>query len=579
MDQPYQQNQPEEVSNVPANIPNLSSDAPNTPPANSNVPPAYPHAPAENPFASPVFQNPACVPPVTRIRQTATGRDVVFAILCAIFCILCADNYLWGGASLGASLSTVCLLLTGIIYLGRYARKVPFYGIICLLLYLACAVSLSFTDVAATKVLTILTMIPLSAAAILEFMDIRVRLNGDFRSIADIFYTVFVLTFGKIGNTFYALFHKKDCEGNVSKRRAGSVILGLVLSLPALLIIIPLLKSSDAAFSNLIDQFSPKNFFELIGAGMIGLILFILLFGRMLAVPNVTRQAPDKHKDSGAEPALVITFLSVISVVFLLYLFSQLSYFFSAFSGLLPKNFTVAEYARRGFFEMTAVCAINLLIIFLANLICRKKEGKAPLSVRLLSVFFCVFSLVLAATSLSKLFLYIQSFGMTHLRIITSVFVVFLAVIFITVLFRLFFKKIPYIKVALAAAALLLTVTAFVNVDRVIAKYNIEAYLSGTLDSIDMDTLHDLDSNATAPYLLKLVNDKNRTVSRKAQKLLTWQARDLFEIENGKIVESKSELRSWNLCDAKAEKLLEDHFDEYYMQSLCDDSYYGWYHD
>ena len=123
MDQPYQQNQPEEVSNVPANIPNLSSDAPNTPSANSNVPPAYPHAPAENPFASPVFQNPACVPPVTRIRQTATGRDVVFAILCAVFCILCADNYLWGGASLGASLSTVCLLLTGIIYLGHRIRR------------------------------------------------------------------------------------------------------------------------------------------------------------------------------------------------------------------------------------------------------------------------------------------------------------------------------------------------------------------------------------------------------------------------------------------------------------------------
>ena len=184
MDQSYQQNHPEAVKNAPASSSNPSTDIPNTPPVHSNAPSAYPFAPNENPFASPVFQNPACVPPVTRIRQTATGRDVVFAILCAIFCILCADNYLWGGAGLGASLSTIGLIFTGIFYLGRYARKVPFYGIICLLLYLACAVSLSFTDVAATKVLTILTMIPLSAASILEFMDIRVRLNGDFRNIA-----------------------------------------------------------------------------------------------------------------------------------------------------------------------------------------------------------------------------------------------------------------------------------------------------------------------------------------------------------------------------------------------------------
>lgn len=528
---------------------------------------ANPNTPPVNPFAAPVFQNPSNPAPIQRIRQTASGRDIVFAIITAVFCILCADNYLWGGAGLAASISTVCLLLTGVFYLARHAKKISFYGIICLFCYLACAASLAFTDASTTKLLVIWMMIPLSAACILEFMGIRARTNGDFRNIADIFYAVFVLTFGKIGSTFYALFHKKGAEGAVGKRRAGSVILGLVISLPVLLIIIPLLKSSDAAFSNLIEQFSPKNLFEFIGAGIIGLILFILVFGRMLAVPNVTRPAIQKERTSGWEPALIATFLSVISAVYLLYLFSQLSYFFSAFSGLLPKNFSVAQYARRGFFEMTAVCTINLLIIFLANLICRKAEGRAPLSVRLLSVFFCIFSLVLAATSFSKLYLYIQSFGMTRLRITTSIFIIFLSVVFIAVIFRLLIRKVPYIKIALAAAALLLVATAFLNVDRVIAKYNVDAYLSGNLESIDMDTLINLDSDASVPYILKLVNDPKHDVAQKASAYLSDRADILFEIESGEIVAARSDLRSWNLCTATAEKVLEEHFDSYYRPS------------
>lgn len=561
MDQPYQQNNPDTEQNPSASIP---PNAWNAPPEASTVPPVFTYPPPTNPYAPPTYYPPVYTPPAKPIRHPATGRDIAFAVVCAIFCILCADNYLWGGSGLGASLSTIGLILTGIFYLGRHVQKITFYGIICVLAYLACAASLSFTDAGGTKLLVILMMIPLSAASILEFMDIRSHLNGDFHNIADLFYAVFALTFGKIGNTFYMLFHKTGNEGAVGKRKTGSVILGLVISLPALLIIIPLLKSSDIAFSSLMDQFSPKNLSEFFAAGLIGLSLFILIFGRMAASVHISRPVCVRQRNSGLEPALIATFLSVISAVYLLYLFSQLSYFFSAFSGFLPRNFTVAEYARRGFFEMTAVCIFNLLIIFLANLLCRKEAGKAPLSVRLLSVFFCIFSLALAATSFSKVYLYIQRFGMTRLRITTTIFIVFLAVVFITVIFRLLIQKVPYIKIALAAAALLLVATAFLNVDRVIAKYNVEAYLSGHLESIDMDTISELDSDAITPYLLRLTDDENSSVSSTAKRILTQKATDLFEIENGRIVKARSSLRSWNLCTASAEKLLDRHFDQYY---------------
>ena len=45
-----------------------------------------------------------------------------------------------------------------------------------------------------------------------------------------------------------------------------------------------------------------------------------------------------------------------------------------------------------------------------------------------------VFSLLLAATSLSKIVLYVSRFGMTRLRILTSIFTVLLIVIFLAVI-------------------------------------------------------------------------------------------------------------------------------------------------
>ena len=95
----------------------------------------------------------------------------------------------------------------------------------------------------------------------------------------------------------------------------------------------------------------------------------------------------------------------------------------------LPKDFTVAEYARRGFFEMCAIVAINLGLIVLAAGLCRKEQGRVPGPVKGLALFLCVFSLILVATALSKMVLYMGSFGLTRLRVLTSVFMVFLGLV------------------------------------------------------------------------------------------------------------------------------------------------------
>ena len=217
---------------------------------------------------------------------------------------------------------------------------------------------------------------------------------------------------------------------------------------------------------------------------------------------------------------------------------------------------------------MTLICIINLGLVFGINLLSPKQAGRAPLSIRLFSLFLCVFSLLLAATSASKILLYVGSFGMTRLRIYTLVFIVFLAVVLLAVLVRLFRKNVPYMKIALVAAAVLFLGSAFADVDRVIAAYNVGSYQSGRLASMDMDTLEELRSDAVVPYLLELTEDASPEVRQRARVILSNRAVALLHIsvegESVRVSDDCGDWRGWNVTTARARALLTEHFYEYY---------------
>ena len=493
-------------------------------------------------------------------------REYGYALFLLLACFLAVDAFLWSTPGLAASAACAALAVISGAYLLRGGRRWSVYGVFCWLAYLAGAVSFSITN--GSRVAMTMMMVLLAAAALLERADLR-QYPGDFRAVADQCYMIFALPFGKLGQALSALFHR---GATGEKRRIGSVLLGVLIAVPVVLIIVPLLISSDAAFAAMLERWlSFDRLVELVTVLLLGFFLFLLLFGRLISLPRVRRNAAPVSSGRGLEPVVVVSFLSVIAAVYVLYLFSQLAYFFQAFSGLLPAGFTVAEYARRGFFEMTLISALNLLLILLVRLICRKTDGRLPISVRLLALFLCIFSLVLSATVLSKLVLYIGSFGMTRLRILTFIFTVFLIVVFLSVAVRLFVRKLPYMKIALAAAAVLTLLCAYGDIDRVTAHYNVDAYLSGRLETIDMSLLERMESDGIVEDVLRLVDVPDAEVAQQAKEILTAHADGLFRFyrtEDGEGYSLYGDWRSWNATESKARDLLLTHFDEYYQGEL-----------
>ena len=122
---------------------------------------------------------------------------------------------------------------------------------------------------------------------------------------------------------------------------------------------------------------------------------------------------------------------------------------------------------------------------------------------------------------------------MTKLRVQTSVFMIFLAVVFAAVILRIFSKKVPYMKITVGAAAVLIALTAYVGTDRMIANYNVDAFLSGKLSSVDTEMIDRLDSSSTVPALVKLAECDNADAAERAKEILN----NKYHMYFGKLVE------------------------------------------
>ena len=127
-------------------------------------------------------------------------------------------------------------------------------------------------------------------------------------------------------------------------------------------------------------------------------------------------------------------------------------------------------------------------------------------------------------------------------------------------------------KVAIVAASLLVSLMCFVDVDGVIAKYNVEAYLDGRLETVDMKALGELSSDAVVPYVFELIDDEHENKSTAAKRLLSAYAEKMFDIgydektKESFIKDSAYDFRRYNIPEYKAREILLENFDEYYME-------------
>lgn len=500
----------------------------------SNVNASQPQPPQ---YAAPVnfggaVQTPQQVPfyaPAAGISQPApkrryTAAESVFAWLCLILGYLFIRVFLNSLPPLGTLLFVILLYaLTFVVVKVEKARfNAP--AVISLLSGLA----LAFSTVVSGNGWVRFFAFACSLAAYTYFVYTAFgnKLAKGFTNLllVDFFKSAFILPFASFGKIFNGLIPKK---GEKCGKGFLKVLIGIALAFIPCVIIIALL-FYDESFRNMfrfIKDIGLDTVVEHIVSACLGIPVAMYVYGLLVSskdrkcanTPNAENCRVASEKTKIAPVATVLAAVIPIAMIYIVFFISQWKYYVSGFVGALPSETSYAEYARSGFFQLTAVAFINFVIIALVGLL-MKRDGKgAKIVQKTVSVILSLMTLVLISTAAAKMIMYIDVYGLTPKRVYASWFICVLAVLFLLVIIKQFAQKLRLVTVSALVVTVMFAGLAFSNIDGIIARYNVERYMNGSLSEIDVAALIDCGDSAVpalADYV-KLEDEKNGTDAAK----------------------------------------------------------------
>lgn len=447
-------------------------------------------------------------------RLPAGSRELIFGLFAVLVGLFTANMVLYGGFRLGFAIAGVLSICLSWGYLHRAGCKADGYSGALLVLSLVITAGFGWSADAFVKGWLFLFLLAGVNLALCLMAGQNRRSPGSVRSLFDAARTVFGFGLGQMDRScrgVAAAFR----SGGALTQRSGAVLAGLGIAVPALAVVIPLLIASDAAFEGLIELLPDFDLYEIFSTVVAGGLLGLFFYTRAVALRHGEVNDGQTREPKKLHVLTMNTALGAVCAVYLAYLFSQLAYFVGGFSGILPEGFTRAEYARRGFFEMTCLAGVNLaLMTFGVGKV--RHAGRTPGTTRMLCLFIGLVTEFLAASSAAKMVMYIGSYGLTRLRVLTMVIMVFLGITTAIVCVWLYLPKLQYMKTVMILALAMGAAVLWADVDTQVAKYNVDHYLSGDLATVDMEHLTSLGPGAV-PYLEKLANSDKNLVSAVAR--------------------------------------------------------------
>lgn len=276
-------------------------------------------------------------------------------------------------------------------------------------------------------------------------------------------------------------------RGSRTTKHIASIVRGLVIALPLVIVFGALFASADAAFnSSLAGLLSFDASDAFVNLFVIACIAMLLggLFRRLLwpikpPVHPTLRPEPTPWKVQVVEFAVALAALDALFVAFVGY---QIRFLFAG-SGRISSvaGLTFAEYARNGFFELTAVAALSIPVLIGAQVIARRDPALMRWFVVLGALLTgCVF--VILASALSRMNLYVDTYGLSELRLFTTIFMGWLAVVLVWLSISFLLKRRCFSFGALIAGYAFILLANAINPDGLIAAMNLRRGHAADLD-------------------------------------------------------------------------------------------------
>lgn len=365
----------------------------------------------------------------TSTRTRAARVMLVGAALLGLFADVALRNAPGG---LGWTVWVLSLALTATAVARRIGHPLSSEPLAWLAIAVVCAAGVAWRDAEVLRVLNVfgtlvaIAMFSMSAAAmpVTSVLITRVR-----DVIAIGVYAVRDLVFGVL-----MLVGREADLATLPVVRGGAswtVLRSVLLTVPLVLIFVPLLSRADPVFASVfqlpvIDGEQLASHVLVIGA----FSWWSAGWMRGALLGTSRRDAISSHLPVRLGLAEISTALGVVSVLLATFVALQLRWLFGGAEAVLnTTGLTVAEYARRGFFELVLVAVLVLPLILTTR--AAIQDTAVMLRHRQLSFILMVLLVAIMLSAALRLQLYVQYFGLTDDRLSAMAVIVWLALVLV----------------------------------------------------------------------------------------------------------------------------------------------------
>lgn len=244
-----------------------------------------------------------------------------------------------------------------------------------------------------------------------------------------------------------------------------NIILGCIISIPLLIVIIALLSSADLLFGkiakSMFEWILIPDFYTIIVMIIIGTIFCYSLLCGATKESTTTAQWTTK-----ANSTIGITISTLLLVLYILFCGIQVIYLFAGGLSRLPVDFTYAEYARRGFFELLTVTCFNIILILICVNVFKENRGLRGV---LTAITACTF--IMIASAAYRMLLYIDVYYLTFLRLFVLLFLFIDTLLLAGVIISLYNKEFPLFGYSVVVITVCYLTFSFSKPDYHIAQY------------------------------------------------------------------------------------------------------------
>lgn len=308
---------------------------------------------------------------------------------------------------------------------------------------------------------------------------------------------------------------KKYKKEEKKHKNAKYILIGILMGLPMLLVLIELLSSADQIFSTFVGTVFQNLWDQIIFSPNVFLVLLLLILGFFgiycfLSALTLNNMPEWRQRTNKKNPVTAITFLSMITVVYLIFCGIQMIFLFTG-GKLLPEGYTYAEYAHQGFFQLLFVCIFNLVLVVSCIAVFQINKF-----LRALLLVFSGCTYVMIASSAYRMLLYIHTYHLSFLRVLVLWFLAMLVFLMAGVMINIVKEKFELFRYCMTVVTVCYLIFSFGRPDYLIASYNV-AQMKDSISYEDITYLTSLSMDAApvlSRYAMEHENCKKGDVGR-----------------------------------------------------------------